>query len=262
MIRLALILICWATLAFPQQSAFGYTGLLQFDPNRVITAQGGRLGALIAELLGPEAAIGQAQVTGRIRYDVNRPAGTANGNVAGYPDAIVESVITFGALDLALDIPLVRANAGSSQVGLVTYPQGAFCADAEHCRMLGIANAPWGMQGVVINDIPSGLIDETGISNMNADVFGFMMGRTAAVGEFAPAIQTSGFGVVSVHGLSWGLFAVPGGQLVSGLSLPRMNELIGTAQIGRSEIWIEFEGAALSQPIRVEGTISAINVLE
>jgi hypothetical protein len=256
---IAMLLVAGSVRA--QESAFTYTGYMQFDPNRVITPQGGRLGDLLVELIGPQAASGQMQITGLIRYDIGTPAGAANGNVAGYPDAIREVVLTLGNLDLAVDIPLIRANAGTSQIGLVALANGGFCADAEHCQMLGVPNAPWGIQGVVINDIPSGLIDETGVTNMTADVFGFMMGRTAAVGEFAPAIQTSSFGVVSVHGFYWGLFARPGGQLVPGLALPSMAQLNGTADIGRSEVWLELEGAAMTEPVRIEGTIGAVNIL-
>ncbi|THH35347.1 hypothetical protein E4Z66_16150 [Aliishimia ponticola] len=260
--RLLLALLLVASAAQAELSRFEYTGHLSFDPNRVISAGGGTLGALMAEIFGPSAASGQAVVTGRMAYQTDTPAAAKNAVIAGYPTALQSSQIDLGAVTVALDLAQVRANAASSQIGLVAFPNGGFCVDSEHCVPLGVRNAPWGMAGIALNGSRSFLHDETGTSDLNVDVFGFLMGRTAAPGEFAPALQTSGFGVVSVHGLSWGLFGLPGSDFLTSLTLPPMTQFEGTTQIGRTELWLEFEGGTLLQTIRVEGVISAVNVLK
>src|SRR5690606_10924162 len=96
-----------------------------------------------------------------------------------------------------------------------------------------------------LNDTPHMLVDETGPTGKMGDGFGFMAGRTDAVGEFTPGIRTTGFGVVSVDGFGLLLFSVPGGQFFDSTALPSMELFAGSRQIGRTELWLFLEGAAL-----------------
>ncbi|MGB7242977.1 MAG: hypothetical protein WBC93_12930 [Sulfitobacter sp.] len=255
-------LILMAQSAAADPSGFEASIDLSYNPNLIVTARGGTLGGLMAALgLAQSATSSTAKLGTTIRYETNTVAGAQNAIIAGYPQAITSASITMGTIDLQLDIPLVRANAPSSKIGLMANYEGWFCVDAEHCQMIGTVNAPWGMQGIALNNGQHTLLDETGATNSSNDVFGFQMGRTAARGEFTPALATTGFGTVSVDGFMVGIISRPSGRMLSGLSLPPITALVGTQEIGRSESWLYLEGDQLNGIVKVEGTIGQISVL-
>lgn len=264
MIRRIAALLVAASLAWPvaaHADGMDITATLRFDPARPVAATGGTLGALLTDVTGADAQQGTSVVRLRIRYDPATAVGAANAAIAGFPNAITGASLTLGGRILALDIPHVQSNAGSSKIGLVARPDGFFCNDAEHCAIVGERNAPFGMQGAVMDDAAVRVVDETGESYLLDDAFGFGMGRTDATGEFAPTMRTQGFGDVSADGLVVMIFSRPGGRLLSGLNLPRMAMLEGTTEIARTEVWLYLEGASLDGIVKVEGTIDAIQQL-
>lgn len=254
-----LILAALAPAVRAEQSRFEWGGVLTYDPTRVIARNGGTLGALMAEFWGPDAN-GAVRLSGAVVFEANPAPTTANGVIAGYRNVVVSETLQFGSMSLAFDPVLVEANVASSKVGMVAMSDGGFCVDHEHCSSGGIAYPPWGNLGAVLNDSGHLLLDETGPNPKTGDVLGFMVGRTAAMGEFAPTVQTSGFGIIGIDGLALILFSSAGGQLVPSIALPHMRALIGNTQIGRTEVWLFVEGPDLLETVRIEGVIDDLRI--
>jgi hypothetical protein len=137
---------------------------------------------------------------------------------------------------------------------------GGFCGDRDHCDVLGARVPGWGNQVVMLNDTPHVLKDETGLSDKRGDALGFMAGRTAAFGEFAPALQTASFGVVALDGLGVLIFSQPGTQLADSLGVPHMRRYLEGPAFGRTEVWMFLEGQGWPRPIRVEGELTGLVV--
>lgn len=244
-----------------QPVRFTFEAALSYDPNKVVAPHGGTLGALLSEFFGPAAAQGQVPVSGTISYLTGQPPTAASANIAGYQQAINAVELVLGSNRAQLNLPLVFANAATSKIGLFVEADNAFCADFDHCQRYGVRNQPWGAQGMVLNDVPSELVDETGVTSMsNNDIFGFMAGRTAAVGEFAPLFGTQNFGTVSIDGFAWGLFSTPGTDFFTRPDLPNMAQLIGAQNINRSEFWLFLEGPMLADVIKVEGVVTNVSI--
>lgn len=243
-----------------ESTGFGWTGALQFDPNRIISRKGGTLGQFMAEFYGPDAQNGAVEIRGHVTYETATPPRAASTLIAGYQTALTAVTVQIGAVPVEMDLPMVARNAATSQVGLTVYTNNSFCGDFEHCEMAGLPFSPWGNLVLVMDNTGSTLIDETGMSSMHADTFAFLMGRTAGVGEFVPSIQTTNFGVVSVDGMALGIYSVPGGNLYSGTALPHMRQFLGSTQIGRTEIWLYLEGPELIDKIKIEGVITGIDI--
>lgn len=242
-----------------QSSGFGFSATVAFDPNQVISVSGGTLGALFSEFTGPGAAQGQIVVEGDVTYDLSQPPTLSHSHIGAYQTALTSVELRIGQNGTRLNVPHVLANAGSSKIGTVIQGNVGFCADYEHCQMMGVPNAPYGMQVLVMNDIPNTLLDESGRTEFASnDVFAFMAGRTDAVGEFDQLFQTQGFGVVSLDGFALGLFSVPGTDFYSGTALPAITQFTGAQNIERTEFWFFVEGPQLVDKIKVEGVVSMI----
>ena len=254
----ALLLVLWAGPLVAEPSAFAWRGVLNFDPNKVIGRQGGTLGALMSEFYGAGAMGGAVKLSGEVRYETGVATTTANQNVAGFKGAVTAATLRLGAIDTTMNATLIEAHLATSGVGMMTRYDGSFCVDSDHCRLAGLEMTRMGNLAVLLNDTGHTLVDETGPTDKTGDGFGFMVGRTAATGEFEPALQTQGFGVIGVDGLAVAMFSVPGLQLVNGLTLPHMRQLIGTQAIGRSEIWLFLEGPELIETLRIEGHLTGI----
>lgn len=262
-LRSVLLIVTMAQAAAAQEVKFALQATLNYDANRVVSASGGTLGALLAEFFGPTAAQGQVSLIARLAYLTNTPVTAGSANIAGYSSALTDAEIEMGGNTVRLNLPLVMQNAASSKIGLVVRSDAEFCVDTEHCEQVGVPNAPWGSMALVFNNISHTMIDQTGRTTfVQNDVIGFMAGRTDPVGEFDPIFQTQGFGQVSVDGFAMGLFSTPGQEFFSSRALPPMDQLVGTQAIGRSEFWLFLEGPQLTQIQKLEGVITRIELLK
>ena len=241
-----------------QTSSFTFQASVNFDPNQVVGRSGGTLGQLMTEFVGPSAGQGQVIIEGSLVYDLAQAPTTSNAKVGAYQTALMDVQLRIGANIARLDIPRVLEHAATSKIGTVIQ-SGGFCADFEHCQLFGLQNAPFGMQALVMNDIPNVLLDETGATQYSGnDVFGFMAGRTDALAEFDPVFQTQGFGAVSLDGFALGLFSVPGTDFYTSNALPDIGIFTGAPNIERSEFWIFIEGPDLLDKIKLEGVVNSI----
>lgn len=243
---------------FAQTSSFSFQASVSFDPNQVVGRSGGTLGAMMTEFVGPTAAQGQVIIEGKVTYDLAQEATTANANIGAYQTALTAVELRLGANVAQLDIPRVLQHAATSRIGTVIR-SGGFCADYEHCQLLGVQNAPFGMQVLVMNDVPNTLLDETGATQFSSnDIIAFMAGRTDAPAEFAPLFQTQGFGAVSLDGFALGLFSVPGTDFFVSRAVPDIAIFTGAQNIERTEFWIFMEGPDLLGKIKLEGVVNSI----
>jgi hypothetical protein len=218
-------------------------------------------------LAGPQAATGSATVSGTIRYDDATPPLGAGEGSTGYADAITAVRVRLGGVDLHLDPAVLMANRLSSRVGYSGQPAMGFCPDVETCAIVGVPFQPTGNTLQVIDGTENSVLDETGVRGMGpTDVIAFFVGRTAAAGEFTPALDTGpvaqgGFEAVSVDGLGAGVFSHPTGLLIPDQSIPDFRALAGTGEIASSEFWLYLEGPGLAGVYKVEGTITRIEPL-
>lgn len=254
----ALFVALFPLAAYGEPSAFAWKGVLRYDPNHVIGLQGGTLGALMSEFYGDGARGGAVEISGEFTYETGLPADPANQTVAGFKGAVTAASIRLGSITTTMNAALIDVNIATSGVGMVAAPDGSFCVDIDHCALAGIEMTRMGNAGVTLNDTGHMLVDETGPTGKSGDALGFMVGRTAATGEFEPTIQTNGFGVVGIDGLELSLFSVPGMQLINSTALPHMRQLIGTQAIERTEIWVFLEGPELAGIVRIEGKLTGI----
>jgi len=264
-VRLLPALVAFCTMILPLAgradiAAFSWQGRLIYDPARVIAPGGATLGQLMAELFdtGPQAT--EAVIRGRVEYDLTTPVTTQNPAVAAYRDAITGMQAVIGGAPVVADIDLIRANAGTSEVGMLTHPNGGFCSEKVHCEALGQKNPNWGNYAGALNNFDHFLMDEPGTTTLTGDVIGILLGRTDVPGEFKPAIQTTSVGEVSLDGLDLLWFTAPNQQFVDDLSLPHV-KVIDPEEVGRSELWFFLEGDALPERLRIEGVVDAITVL-
>ncbi|WP_375186150.1 hypothetical protein [Pseudooceanicola sp.] len=241
-------------------AAFAWQGRLIYDPARVIAPGGATLGQLMAELFETSPQATEAVIRGRVEYDLSTPVTTQNPAVAAYRDAVTGMQAIFGGAPVIADIALIQANAGSSEVGMLTHPSGGFCSEKVHCEALGQKNPNWGNYAGALNNFDHFLMDETGTTTLTGDVIAILLGRTDAPGEFKPAIQTQSVGAVSLDGLDLLWFTAPDRQFVDDLSLPHV-KVIDPEEVGRSEVWFFLEGEALPERLRIEGVVDEITVL-
>ncbi|WP_223422827.1 hypothetical protein [Tateyamaria pelophila] len=247
-----------AASAYAQTSSFMFQATVGFDPNQIVGTSGGTLGALMTEFVGPSAAQGQLTVEGDIAYDLAQTPTITGASIGAYQTALTGVELRIGANVAHLDIPRVLKHAATSKVGTVIRSAG-FCADFEHCQLLGVPNAPFGMQTLVLNDVPNTLLDENGATQFASnDILAFMAGRTDALAEFDPLFQTRGFGMVSLDGFALGLFSVPGTDFFTSHALPNIDSFVGTPSIERTEFWIFLEGPNLLNKVKLEGVVNSI----
>lgn len=241
-------------------AAFSWQGRLIYDPTRVIAGNGATLGQLMAELFETTPQATEAEIRGRVEYDLATPVGSQNAAVAAYRDAVTGMQAILGGTPVVANIALIQSNAGSSEVGMLALPDGGFCGDALNCKAIGLKNLNWGNYVGALNNFGHGLVDETGVSVMSGDVIAITLGRTDAPGEFGPPIQTEAVGAVSLDGLDLLWFTAPNQQFVDDLNLPHV-KVIDPEEVGRSELSVFLEGAALSERLRIEGVVDQITIL-
>lgn len=253
--------LCAAPLRADEGSAFVWSGALQFDPGRRVATRNNatiRIVDWLAAHVGVSAPDGVVPVTGRLRYDPASPLGEGNAYFAAYPGAIVDLEATIGPVTFTANMPFVAANAPSSRIGYRALDTGAFCGEGDLCDALGIPFHPSGNQVILLNDAQSQYRDEGGVHYMNGDALGFMVGRTAAFGEFT-AGAVSG---VTLDGLAFGVFSAAGKSFFDDPRLRPVAKMNWSDTVARTELWVFFHGFDLFEPLRLEGVLTGFELLD
>lgn len=253
-------MLALAAPAAAEVQVFGFEARLTFDPARPVGPPGGTLGGLMAELAGASARDGTVTLSGSMTQNRAAPLFGQGAGSAGYANAVVAAELRIGGLTLVFDPALTHANAASSKIGYTSRPDMGFCSIVEHCRITGLPFVPTGNTIHVLHGAPYLIAYESGLTGMEpSDAVAFGVGRTAAQGEFAPMIQTQGYGIVGVDGLIAGVVGTPHAMLGS-LALPDLRRLIGTPHIRRTDIWLFLEGDQLPADLRLEGVLERIEI--
>lgn len=247
--------------AIADTSTFTWQGTLQYDPDKIVLIGGDTLGDLFDKLGVGDASTGEASISGTVRYAELTEAETSNQFAAGFPQSILSANIQIGDHETDADIEMIKTNAATSRVGMLTHPDGGFCGDADHCEPYGVRPPGWGNQIATLNDAGHVMIDETGGNPSSGDLLAFMMGRTDAEGEFSPPMVTATGDDIFVDGLSILMFSKPDVQLLNELTIPSIKDVSFEDMVGKTEIWLFLEGPELFQTVRVEGVLTQVTEL-
>ncbi len=250
-----------ASAAVAETTRLEWSGFLRFDPSEQI--RGGTLGALMAELYGPEAWAGDVAVSGTVAIDTSAKTAVQNYRFAAAPNAVQELSVTLGAVVASADFSLIQGASSSSTIGAVALPDGTFCTAQVACDRYDLRAPGWGSLAYTIAESSYGFSSQRGTYSPETGAsFGVLAGGTDAFGDFTPALATQAFGTVAIDGLSFWITLAPDVRIGQDQTLPHFSRFSNPAQL--HYMGVSFDLEIFGQPERIEliGRVTGISVTQ
>jgi len=233
-----------------------------FDPNAGVGAGGFNTQNLVDDLFGPAFSNnGRFTVSGQLVYDPTTGLFGGNDGSAGFFNGISSLDLTFGGAATSADFDLIAANAGSSEFGFASDPDGRFCSDLEGCDLVGLPLTPSGNVIQTINDSDFFIVQDGEITTVeNQDAIAFQVGATDVDGEFGGPFATQNFGDVLLDGFRLGFFYDLTDSPITDLALPGNAGIFSSSALSGTLAILLFTGAEFPGGLTFNGEVTSFTI--